>query len=129
MKMNSEMLHHCVVFFPDAPKNTSLSVPPSTEFDTDSNITLTCSSYANPQVENYTWFKIEDGDTSVVSYGFELELHFWDVSPSGDLQYFCSATNKHGSQNSSTLRVDIRALPGKLVNMLIFISPLVSFSD
>uniref|UniRef100_A0A3B4UEK2 Ig-like domain-containing protein n=1 Tax=Seriola dumerili TaxID=41447 RepID=A0A3B4UEK2_SERDU len=93
------------------PKNTSGSARPSTEVEASSKITLTCSSYANPPVENYTWFKIVDRDTGVVSVGNKFELHFRVVSPAVDGQYFCSATNKHGSQNSSIVTLKVK---GKL---------------
>ncbi|XP_022608364.1 B-cell receptor CD22-like [Seriola dumerili] len=91
------------------PKNTSGSARPSTEVEASSKITLTCSSYANPPVENYTWFKIVDRDTGVVSVGNKFELHFRVVSPAVDGQYFCSATNKHGSQNSSIVTLKVKA--------------------
>ncbi|XP_023265811.1 B-cell receptor CD22-like, partial [Seriola lalandi dorsalis] len=93
----------------NGPKNTSGSARPSTEVEASSNITLTCSSYANPPVENYTWFKIVDRDTGVVSVGNKFELHFRVVSPAVDGQYFCSATNKHGSQNSSIVTLKVKA--------------------
>ncbi|XP_078126014.1 sialic acid-binding Ig-like lectin 14 isoform X3 [Sander vitreus] len=83
------------------PKNTSVSVRPSMEADAGSNITLTCSSHANPPVENYTWFKIDDGDIMDVGNG--------PVFVPGDGgQYLCSATNKHGSQNSSVITLKIK---------------------
>uniref|UniRef100_A0A8C9YYT5 Ig-like domain-containing protein n=1 Tax=Sander lucioperca TaxID=283035 RepID=A0A8C9YYT5_SANLU len=84
------------------PKNTSVSVRPSMEADAGSNITLTCSSHANPPVENYTWFKIDDGDIMDVGNG--------PVFVPGDGgQYLCSATNKHGSQNSSVVTLKIKS--------------------
>uniref|UniRef100_A0A3B4UEM8 Ig-like domain-containing protein n=1 Tax=Seriola dumerili TaxID=41447 RepID=A0A3B4UEM8_SERDU len=78
------------------PKNTSVSVRPSTEEDTGSNITLICSSHANPPVENYTWFKICGGD--IVDVGHQPVFF---AGESG--QYLCSVSNKHGSQNSSVV--------------------------
>ncbi|XP_070779021.1 basigin-like [Enoplosus armatus] len=52
------------------PTNTSVSVRPSMEVDAGSNITLICSSHANPPVENYTWFKIDDDD-DIVAVGHQ----------------------------------------------------------
>uniref|UniRef100_A0A3B4YYX8 Ig-like domain-containing protein n=1 Tax=Seriola lalandi dorsalis TaxID=1841481 RepID=A0A3B4YYX8_SERLL len=85
-------------FLSDGPKNTSVSVRPSTEKDTGSNITLICSSHANPPVENYTWFKICGGD--IVDVGHQPVFF-----PGESGQYLCSVSNKHGSQNSSAVDV------------------------
>lgn len=61
-----------------------------------SNFTLTCSSQANPPVERYVWFKV-NGDELV-----EAGKHSVLVS-SNEGQFFCRASNKHGSQNSSVV--------------------------
>ncbi|KAA8582598.1 hypothetical protein FQN60_003829 [Etheostoma spectabile] len=60
-----------------SPKNTSVSVRPSMEADAGSNITLTCSSRANPPVENYTWVKIDDGDIMDVGKGPVFIPAYW----------------------------------------------------
>ncbi|KAG7504774.1 B-cell receptor CD22-like [Solea senegalensis] len=86
------------------PKNTTTSAGPSMEVDLWSSIIVTCSSDANPPVENYTWFKIHYDD--IESVGHKSELYIIGVSNDDNGQYFCRATNKHGSQNSSvTLKV------------------------
>ncbi|XP_032394119.1 B-cell receptor CD22 isoform X1 [Etheostoma spectabile] len=84
-----------------SPKNTSVSVRPSMEADAGSNITLTCSSRANPPVENYTWVKIDDGDIMDVGKGPVF-------IPGDGGQYLCSASNKHGSQNSSVVTIKMK---------------------
>ncbi|KAK2833425.1 hypothetical protein Q5P01_017314 [Channa striata] len=76
------------------PKNTSVSVSPST--DAGSNITLVCSSHSNPPVENYTWFEVDDED--IVEVGHEPVF----LPGDGD-QYLCSVSNRHGSQNSTVV--------------------------
>uniref|UniRef100_A0A3Q1B526 B-cell receptor CD22 n=1 Tax=Amphiprion ocellaris TaxID=80972 RepID=A0A3Q1B526_AMPOC len=88
------------------PKNTSVSVKPSAEVDAGNNVTLICSSHANPPVENYTWYKIYDNN--IIAIGQKLEHHFKEVTQGDNGQYFCRAANKHGSQNSSvvTLKVE-----------------------
>ncbi|XP_051244876.1 B-cell receptor CD22 isoform X7 [Dicentrarchus labrax] len=83
------------------PKNTSVSVRPSLEIDPSSNFTMICSSHANPPVENYTWFKIDEDDNNAVGH----QPLF--LSAEGG-QYFCTATNKHGSQNSSVVTLKIK---------------------
>ncbi|XP_038557087.1 sialic acid-binding Ig-like lectin 13 isoform X2 [Micropterus salmoides] len=83
------------------PKNTSVSVRPSMEVDAGSNITLICSSRANPPVENYTWFKIDNDD--IMAVGRQPVF-----IPGDDGQYLCSVSNKHGSQNSSIVTLKIK---------------------
>ncbi|XP_053299255.1 B-cell receptor CD22 [Pleuronectes platessa] len=89
------------------PKNTSVSVRPSTEVDVGSSLTLTCSSRANPPVEKYSWFKVDDGD--IVSGENKSELHFSEVSLAAGGQYLCRATNRHGSQNSTMVTLKVKA--------------------
>ncbi|XP_069380893.1 carcinoembryonic antigen-related cell adhesion molecule 6-like [Paralichthys olivaceus] len=90
------------------PKNTSGSVRPSTEVDDGSNFILTCSSSANPPVENYTWFKVDD-DKDIKIVGDKSELHFREVSVAAGGRYLCSATNRHGSQNSTIVTLKVKA--------------------
>lgn len=71
------------------------------EVDMGSNFTLTCSSQANPPVERYVWFEV-NGDEMVA-----VENHSVLVS-SDEGQFFCRASNKHGSQNSSVVTLKIK---------------------
>ncbi|XP_041853486.1 B-cell receptor CD22-like [Melanotaenia boesemani] len=98
-----------------SPKNTSVSVRPSTEVDAGSNVTLICSSNANP-VENYTWFRKHNNNFIVV--GHQPEHQIKEFVQSID-QYFCTATNKHGSQNSSVVTLTTKAHWAKHRNVLI----------
>lgn len=102
-------------FFLDGPKNTSVSVRPSTEVDKGSNITLICSTTANPAVENYTWFKSGDDDMIV---GNGPELNFVEIYPHDGGQYLCRVINKHGHQNSSIVTIKVK---GKMVNIFILL--------
>lgn len=45
-------------FFTDPPKNTSLLARPSSVVDAGRPLTLTCSSQANPAVDNFTWHRL-----------------------------------------------------------------------
>ncbi|XP_054463923.1 B-cell receptor CD22-like [Anoplopoma fimbria] len=87
------------------PKNTTVSVKPSMEVDAGSNITLICSSHANPPVENFTWFKLNDDndDDDIMAVGHQREFF-----PADGGQYLCSATNQHGSQNSSVVILKVK---------------------
>ncbi|KAM9744986.1 opioid-binding protein/cell adhesion molecule homolog isoform 2-T2 [Menidia menidia] len=78
------------------PKNTSVSVKVS-----GSNLTLVCSSDANPAVENYGWYRTADDRNMKVG-------HQPVLLPGGSGQYFCSVANKHGSQNSSVVTLKMK---------------------
>ncbi|XP_047659488.1 B-cell receptor CD22-like [Tachysurus fulvidraco] len=80
------------------PKNVSVSVSPSGEIVEGSSVTLTCSSDANPPVQNYTWFK--EKESSPVGSG-----QSYRAVQSG--QYCCEAQNKHGSERSAAVSVTI----------------------
>lgn len=82
----------------DGPKDTSAGLP--MEADGGRIVSLVCSSRANPPVQSYVWFRVKDG---VQEVGNQAVL---DTAEGGE--YFCSAANKHGSQNSSTVYVRIR---------------------
>ncbi|KAM9454160.1 B-cell receptor CD22-like [Clarias gariepinus] len=84
------------------PKNVSVSISPSGEIVEGSSVTLTCSSDANPPVENYTWFKVNESSAvgSGQSYSFIL-------SSSSRDQYYCEAQNKHGSERSAAVTVTV----------------------
>ncbi|KAJ8384487.1 hypothetical protein AAFF_G00205080 [Aldrovandia affinis] len=90
-----------------APKNTSVSVSPSGEIVEGSSVTLTCSSNANPLVQRYTWFKkniaipTESGESYTIT----------NISPEDSGQYYCEAHNKHGTQNSTAVTMDVQYAP------------------
>ncbi|KAG5855774.1 hypothetical protein ANANG_G00000130, partial [Anguilla anguilla] len=88
-----------------APKNTSVSVSPSGEIVENSSVTLTCSSDANPPVQNYTWFK--KNDTGVWQAGSGLSLIFSNFRSWNRGQYYCEARNKLGGQNSTAVSINI----------------------
>lgn len=84
----------------DGPKNTSVSVRPSTEVDRGTDFTLTCSCQANPTTEQYIWFKV------TVEKTVEVETKPVLVSSVGG-DFFCRASNKHGSQKSAVVSLKI----------------------
>ncbi|XP_061072618.1 B-cell receptor CD22-like isoform X2 [Conger conger] len=90
------------------PKNTSASVSPSGEIVEGSSVTLTCSSDANPPVQNYTWFK--NNETGVWQAGSGQSLNFSNFRSWNSGHYYCVSQNKHGAQNSTGLSVDYAAM-------------------
>ena len=104
------------VFFSclDPPKSVSVSLSSSGEAAEGSSVNLTCSSDANPPVQNYTWFK--EGGSSPVGSG-----HSYRALQSGS--YYCVAQNEHGSQKSAAVTVTLKGIsdvekPIKLSNIL-----------
>ncbi|XP_076118426.1 uncharacterized protein LOC143099220 isoform X3 [Alosa pseudoharengus] len=76
-------------FSPVSPKNTSAVAGPG--------LTLTCSSDANPRVETYTWFKVNE--STAVGSGQQYSI----TSIRG--QYYCEARNKYGAENSTAVSI------------------------
>uniref|UniRef100_A0A4W4E2C1 Ig-like domain-containing protein n=1 Tax=Electrophorus electricus TaxID=8005 RepID=A0A4W4E2C1_ELEEL len=86
--------HLCVRY---SPKNVSVSISPSGEIVEGSSVTLTCSSDANPPVQNYTWFK--EGGTSPVGSGQTYSIISIMAEHTG--LYYCVAQNEHGALNGT----------------------------
>lgn len=68
--------------------------------DSGTRASSVCQSLANPPVKSYLWFRIMDGVQEVGNQSV------WVTSESGE--YFCRATNKHGSHNSSIVTFVIK---------------------
>ncbi|XP_046693953.1 B-cell receptor CD22-like [Silurus meridionalis] len=81
------------------PKNVSISL--SGEIVEGSSVNLTCSSYANPPVETYTWFK---GRTPV---GKGKTYTIFKVSTKHSGMYKCMCSNKVGHQYSTSVTLNV----------------------
>uniref|UniRef100_A0A9J7WYK2 Ig-like domain-containing protein n=1 Tax=Cyprinus carpio carpio TaxID=630221 RepID=A0A9J7WYK2_CYPCA len=90
-----------------APKNTSVSLNPAGLVLEGHSVTLSCSSDANPAV-NYTWYRDTERPLNPVQTGPNLTIYNTDPTHSG--RYYCTAENKHGTQNSSVL-LDVQYAP------------------
>ncbi|XP_059361359.1 myelin-associated glycoprotein-like [Carassius carassius] len=90
-----------------SPKNTSVSVLPSSSVLEGSSVTVTCSSEANPAV-NYTWSRESEGQMKQLQTGDTLTFDRIDLKHRG--WYYCTAHNQHGTQNSSVM-LDILYAP------------------
>ncbi|XP_072514064.1 sialoadhesin-like [Salminus brasiliensis] len=97
------------------PKRVSVSISPSGEIVEDSSVTLTCSSDANPPVQNYTWFK--EGESSLVGSGNTYSIINITADHTG--LYYCEALNAVGAQNGS-VRINVQNPPR---NVSVSISP------
>ncbi|XP_048008575.1 B-cell receptor CD22 isoform X1 [Megalobrama amblycephala] len=89
-----------------APKNTSVLAQPSTVIEAGSSLTLTCSSQANPAVENYTWHRINTADAWETRSGPSYTIA--EVSARASGQYYCEARNRIGAHSSPVLTVKVR---------------------
>ncbi|KAK7158196.1 hypothetical protein R3I93_009408 [Phoxinus phoxinus] len=88
-----------------SPKNVEITISTSGKIEQGNSLTLICASNANPAVTNYAWFKIRDANVS--SIGFDCEFSIKAVSQKDDGQYFCTAKNDMGSQNSTTITLKV----------------------
>ncbi|XP_048880539.1 B-cell receptor CD22 isoform X1 [Brienomyrus brachyistius] len=88
------------------PKNTSVSIQPSGDIETGSSVTLTCSSNANPAVENYTWFRINEADLWEIRSGPTYTISRITHREGG--KYYCEASNRLGRHRSPVLLVQVR---------------------
>ncbi|XP_035282949.1 B-cell receptor CD22-like [Anguilla anguilla] len=88
------------------PKSVSVSVSPSGKIVEGSSVTLTCSSNANPPVQNYTWVKKNDTGVWLAGSGQSLifsNFRYWNRG-----QYYCEAQNRLGAQNASAILVTVQ---------------------
>ncbi|XP_064161816.1 sialoadhesin-like, partial [Anguilla rostrata] len=90
-----------------APKNTSVSVPPPGEIVEGKSVTLTCSSDANPPVQNYTWYKNNRAVSSetggpVDSYTIK------NITLQDAVEYICEAENAMGTNRTPPKLLDVQ---------------------
>ncbi|XP_061633844.1 sialoadhesin isoform X2 [Phyllopteryx taeniolatus] len=92
------------------PKNTSVLARPSSVVDAGRPLTLTCSSHANPAVDNFTWHRLTHNGASVQSWGSRTGpvFTFSEVGPGESGQYYCEARNRIGVHSSPVLTVRVR---------------------
>ncbi|KAM8734546.1 LOW QUALITY PROTEIN: uncharacterized protein AB9X84_023321 [Acanthopagrus schlegelii] len=91
----------------DSPKHTSVSFSPSGPVPENSRVTLTCSSTANPAVKNYTWYRADGGQETVMGTG-----HVLNIKASRDSgPFFCEAENAIGSERSNISQIDVHFAP------------------
>ncbi|KAL1246703.1 hypothetical protein QQF64_034366 [Cirrhinus molitorella] len=93
---------HLNVEYP--PKSISVSISPSGEIVEGDSVTLICSSDSNPPAE-ISWYKGETFLKSGDSYSFT------NIKSEASGNYKCSASNKHGSQTSTAVTVNVRYPP------------------
>src|SRR4029434_2799471 len=90
----------------DTPKITTVFTRPSGVIAKGSSVTLTCSSDANPPVEIFTWFKVNES----TPVGSGQQYSITDIRSEDGGQYYCEARNKYGAEKSSTVSVSVSGI-------------------
>ncbi|XP_016137447.1 B-cell receptor CD22-like [Sinocyclocheilus grahami] len=90
-----------------SPKNVKIAILSSGNIQEGNSLTLICKSNANPAVTNYSWFMIKEANISYI--GSDREFSIKSASQKDGGQYFCTAKNDMGSQNSTVtpLKVEV----------------------
>ncbi|XP_077950857.1 sialic acid-binding Ig-like lectin 14 isoform X3 [Gasterosteus aculeatus] len=87
-----------------SPKVTTVSVCPSGPVLEDSNVTLTCSSTANPAVKNYTWYRADGEQETFIGTGRVLTIK----ASKEDSPFLCTAQNDVGVGRSNNTHIDVQ---------------------
>ncbi|XP_076128665.1 B-cell receptor CD22-like [Alosa pseudoharengus] len=103
------------------PKNIQIEVNPLGEIAEGSTVTLTCSSDANPPVENYTWFKVDES----TPVGSGQQYSITNISSEDGGQDYCEARNKYGAENSTAVTITA----GESNTTLMYIVTVLSFGS
>ncbi|KAM6995162.1 uncharacterized protein LKV04_007397 [Tautogolabrus adspersus] len=90
-----------------SPKGTTVSVSPSGPVQEDKNVTLTCSANANPAVKNYTWYRADGGQETLMGTGRVLNIKASRESG----PFFCRAANDLGAGRSNNTQIDVQYAP------------------
>ncbi|XP_049428399.1 sialoadhesin-like [Epinephelus fuscoguttatus] len=101
-----------------APKLSPVSVSPSGEIRENSDLTLTCSSDANPAA-TYTWYKKNRNPglspskqtRNIQSFRNQLKLVLRSIRSSDSGQYFCTAENTVGKASSQSIFINVKYAP------------------
>ncbi|KAL6460683.1 hypothetical protein MHYP_G00306490 [Metynnis hypsauchen] len=94
------------------PKRVEVFSRPSGGILEGHSVTLTCSSDANPPVENYTWFKKSEKEDLQISTGKSYTIKH--ISITDNYKYKCRASNRHRSVFSEYTRLDILYSPKRV---------------
>ncbi|KAL3980385.1 ATPase family AAA domain-containing protein 2 [Sarotherodon galilaeus] len=87
-----------------SPKYVQISVSPSCPVPENNNVTLTCSSNANPAVANYTWYRADGDQENYIGTGTSL-----NIKVSKDRRrFFCKAENEIGVGRSNLTHLDVQ---------------------
>ncbi|KAL2086202.1 hypothetical protein ACEWY4_017261 [Coilia grayii] len=86
-----------------SPRDVLVFARPSGVIVKGATVTLTCTSDANPPVDTYTWFKVNES----TPVGSGLQHSLTNMSSEDGGQYYCEARNEVGSENSTFMAIKI----------------------
>ncbi|XP_055083640.1 B-cell receptor CD22-like isoform X2 [Periophthalmus magnuspinnatus] len=86
------------------PLNTRVTVSPSGPVTEHSNMSLSCSSDANPAVQHYHWYKADGGTHTLIGNSSVLNMK----ASRDTTAIFCEAQNELGTDNSTVIHLDVQ---------------------
>ncbi|XP_041960975.1 B-cell receptor CD22-like isoform X1 [Alosa sapidissima] len=111
--VNNSTVIHLEVYY--APKNTLASISPPGDVPKGSSVTLSCSSDANPPVENYTWFKVDES----TPVGSGQQYNITDISSEDGGQYYCEGQNSVGLSRSPEVYLEVQLLQWQNIAVIV----------
>ncbi|KAL7393654.1 hypothetical protein ABVT39_014018 [Epinephelus coioides] len=90
-----------------SPQKTTVSVRPPGPVSEGRDVTLTCSSSANPPVKTHTWYRADGGQETLFGSGAVLNIK---ASKDNSL-FFCEAQNDLGTGRSNISQIDVQFAP------------------
>lgn len=89
-------MSHIIYYCTDRPRSVTISVDDNKNTQEGDDVTLICSSQANPPINNYTWYRIGEGGKLLHGHGDKIS-----VKNTTTEKYMCAATNEMGKEESS----------------------------
>ncbi|XP_055019800.1 sialoadhesin-like isoform X2 [Boleophthalmus pectinirostris] len=85
------------------PRNTRVTVSPSGPVTEHSNMSVSCSSDANPAVQHYHWYKTDGGTHILIGNSPVLNMK----ASRDTTAIFCQAQNEVGTENSTVAELNV----------------------
>ncbi|XP_036071834.1 hemicentin-1 isoform X2 [Oryzias melastigma] len=86
-----------------SPKDTRVSVSPSGPVPVHRSVSLTCISDARPKVKNYSWYRDDGEQESLIGHGRVLNI----TTSISYRDYFCKAENELGPGSSNITHINV----------------------
>src|SRR4029434_5557270 len=107
------------MLFLDPPGNTKVLLDNAGVFTEGDNVSLTCSSDANPPVESYTWFRVNE--STPVGSGQQYSITSIRSEDGGE--YYCETKSEYRAESSSTVSITVAD-----ISLSLSLSPCLSLS-